>query len=442
MWVKSKIAAEILEVKYETVKKATQRAEKAGKKFCTINGQNCLFNKLDGNVGGASGKVLQIWLDDNLANSTLKDKELNNISSSSVALELSSASSDATCDMQKIDTKLNIKDLENMTKIKAVNELNSCPNNLKKTLWGKSVAKKYNVSLKTLYEWAKILKKDEVEIKNESIDFKAKFDSSAFNINALEWSVAYMLHNPLASKKAVFEALKKECEKNGWKIGAYQSFCRQMDKNEIKAMLLKVTNGSRGVRNEIAPFVRRDLNAYESMEMICGDQIVFDFDVIKDDGSKINPNAYVWIDMGSGAIIGVDVVMGKYNKFGVARSMKMALNWAVPDSVYTDNGKPELSNHIKGIISQLSGVEFRDFGEMDARIIHTKAKPGNSRAKPIENIFNHVQRWMAEDIISKKGGASYHKDRRNLAQIMKEYMKKEPLKWNEFIEFFISAIKK
>lgn len=68
MWVNSKQAAEFLRVKYETIKKTTQRAEKAGKKFCTINGQNCLFSRISGNVGGASGKTLQIWIDDDLIN--------------------------------------------------------------------------------------------------------------------------------------------------------------------------------------------------------------------------------------------------------------------------------------------------------------------------------------------------------------------------------------
>ena len=68
MWVNSKQAAEFLRAKYETIKKTTQRAEKAGKKFCTINGQNCLFSRINGNVGGAAGKTLQIWIDDDLIN--------------------------------------------------------------------------------------------------------------------------------------------------------------------------------------------------------------------------------------------------------------------------------------------------------------------------------------------------------------------------------------
>lgn len=100
---------------------------------------------------------------------------------------------------------LKIKDIEKMNKLKAVNELKSCPAGMSKTLWGKGVAAKYEVSLKTLYSWAKLFKQSEVEVRNDelSIDFKAKFKSSSFEMSALEWAVGFMLHNPLASKRAL-----------------------------------------------------------------------------------------------------------------------------------------------------------------------------------------------------------------------------------------------
>ena len=350
-----------------------------------------------------------------------------------------------------------IKELEKMNKIKAINEMNAVPNGLGKTAWGKAVAQKYGVSLKTLYSWKKDVSDEQCggmvsksvgammgggHNSKEVINFKVRFKTSSFDINALEWALASWINNPLASKTFIYEALRKEALKNSWNIGSYKSFARQMDKPEVKAMLLKATRGERGVRNEIAPFVLRDLNLYKSMEMICGDQIVFDFDTINEQGEVINPNAYVWIDMGSGAIIGVDVVLGKYNKLSVGRSLKMALGFGVPDAIYTDNGKPELSNYVKEVISQLSGIKLKDFNALDPRLTHKKARPANSRAKPIENIFNHVQRWMMESIIYEKGGSSYHKDNRKNSELLKKYMKNNPLDYKEFIGFFARAIKK
>ena len=73
MWVNSKQAAEILGVNYETIKKATQRAEKAGKKFCPIGCNISHFAYTDGI--GRGGKTLQIWIDDDLINN--KNSEIS-----------------------------------------------------------------------------------------------------------------------------------------------------------------------------------------------------------------------------------------------------------------------------------------------------------------------------------------------------------------------------
>lgn len=178
-----------------------------------------------------------------------------------------------------------------------------------------------------------------------------------------------MLHNPLASKSFTYEQLQSYAKDNALKIGSYQSFARLTAAPEIKAMLLRASCGDRGVRNEWAMHIIRDLNCYESMEMICGDQIVFDFDAVGPAGEVVNPNAYVWIDMGSGAIIGIDIVLGKYNRLSVGNSLKMALRFGIPDAIYTDNGKPELSEYIAGVRSQLGGIKFRDFDDLAPNLL-------------------------------------------------------------------------
>ena len=485
MWVNSKQAAEILGVKYETIKKATQRAEKAGKKICLIGCNISHFNYTYGI--GRGGKTLQIWIDDAAISDNLNQKEPNyeknsldrglDHSRGSDSADFCSAVDSAVSGgyivggsgnnerggdshnlpyreqaCEKIEAKsasdehikIKIEDLENMNKLKAVRELKNCPKGMSKTIWGEGVAKKYGVSLKTLYEWAKLDKKEDVEIEDDelSIDFRASFKSSSFEMKALEWAVGFMLHNPLSSKRFVYEKLEIYAKENDLNIGSYQSFARLTASTEIKAMLLRATAGDRGVRNEIASHIIRDLNCYESMELVCGDQIVFDFDAIGPDGEVLNPNAYVWIDMGSGAIIGVDVTFGKYNRLSVGRSLKSALRFGMADAIYTDNGKPELSNYIEQVRSQLSGIKFRDFDDLAPNMIHKKARPGNSRAKPIENIFNHVQRRMAEMIISEcGGGVSYHKDKRENQEILKKYMKENPLNYEDFIGYFEQGIR-
>ncbi|MBE3028855.1 Mu transposase C-terminal domain-containing protein [Campylobacter sp. RM9344] len=482
MWVNSKEAAAILGVNLRKLQRCVVKAQNSCQKILTIDTKYFSYSYTDGI--GRGGKVLQIWIDDE--NSNIK-KENTNESGLSAMDSVVNTNSDSRTDSDggvdaryderfclenvrdrelggdknvfvcaqdskklavKNETKasinIKIKDLENMNKLKAVTELNACPKGMSKTLWGKGVADKYGVSLKTLYAWAKEQKIDEVQVSDDelSIDFKASFKSSSFEMSALEWAVGFMLHNPLSSKTFTYEQLEIYARKNNLKIGSYKSFARLIATPEIKAMLLRATAGDRGVRNEIASFLIRDLNCYESMELVCGDQIVFDFNAISPDGEVVNPNAYVWIDMGSGAIIGVDVVFGKYNRLSVGNSLKMALRFGVADAIYTDNGKPELSNYIEQVRSQLSGIKFKDFDDLAPNMRHKKAKPGNSRAKPIENIFNHVQRRMAEMIISEcGGGVSYHKDKRENQEILKKYMKENPLDFEAFIAYFEKAVR-
>ena len=65
MWVNSKVAVEILGVNNKSLIQAIYRAEKSAKKFCLIKCNILHFKRIDGR-GGASGKILQIWLDDAL----------------------------------------------------------------------------------------------------------------------------------------------------------------------------------------------------------------------------------------------------------------------------------------------------------------------------------------------------------------------------------------
>ncbi|WP_086321690.1 DDE-type integrase/transposase/recombinase [Campylobacter devanensis] len=70
MWIDSKSAADVLGVKYDALVKSVKRAEKQGKKFCTIKPNILSFIYSDGI--GRGGKSLQIWLDDELIIEAIK----------------------------------------------------------------------------------------------------------------------------------------------------------------------------------------------------------------------------------------------------------------------------------------------------------------------------------------------------------------------------------
>ncbi|MDY6120038.1 MAG: hypothetical protein SPI03_01670, partial [Campylobacter sputorum] len=131
MWVNSKVASEILNVTNRALQKATSIAFKKGKKICSIKSNILNFIYIEGR-GGNSGKVLQIWIDKNLTKDALKNGRLDVGSS---ALHITSSDFKHETELIK-DKKIDIKieDLENMTKVQAVNELNSCPLGFKKRL--------------------------------------------------------------------------------------------------------------------------------------------------------------------------------------------------------------------------------------------------------------------------------------------------------------------
>ncbi|WP_162165613.1 hypothetical protein, partial [Campylobacter fetus] len=66
MWVDSKTAAAVLGVSNRAIQKACANSKFFDKKICTIKSKILNFSYQDNSRGGASGKVLQIWLDDEL----------------------------------------------------------------------------------------------------------------------------------------------------------------------------------------------------------------------------------------------------------------------------------------------------------------------------------------------------------------------------------------
>ena len=72
MWVDSKSAASLLHIKYDALQKAINRAQKKDKKFCFTKCNILHFRIVTQAQRGRGGKVLQIWLDDELVIDAIK----------------------------------------------------------------------------------------------------------------------------------------------------------------------------------------------------------------------------------------------------------------------------------------------------------------------------------------------------------------------------------
>lgn len=72
MWIDSRTAAAVLGVSNRAIQKACANSKFSDKKICTIKSKILNFRYQDNNRGGSSGKVLQIWLDDELVIDAIK----------------------------------------------------------------------------------------------------------------------------------------------------------------------------------------------------------------------------------------------------------------------------------------------------------------------------------------------------------------------------------
>jgi len=273
------------------------------------------------------------------------------------------------------------------------------PRGKKKDDWVKEVALKFDISAATIYRYIKAMTVGEnCELSEKYLEldgFRIDWGNvRGWDIEALDWSVGVILEQPTVSRGYVFEMLQDKALEEKWRIGSEKRFYFHMKKIP-EALLIRSAQGKRGIGNVIAPDINRDLSYYEVLELVVGDQNILDWYVFDDEQNVITPELYMWVDMRSMKIVGITPTLGKYNKYLIGKSLKMACEYAVPQNIYTDNGKPELSHYITQLRPQLAGSKFHDLDELPAGLKramgHKKAKVRNSKAKPIEGIFNHLQ---------------------------------------------------
>src|SRR5574343_750460 len=200
--------------------------------------------------------------------------------------------------------------------------------------------------------------------------------------------------------------------------------------------------------------MRRDLLAFESLELLVGDQHIFDWLVRDDVGNAVRPECYAWFDMRSRMWLGLALELGHYNKFTIGRALIDACRYGNPTYIYTDLGKPELSRYLAELRTNLTACrggervaaisELRDLrlldtdepwlsaaiardtgdtgdagvaadaapdaGAPDAGFTgHRKARGRHPRSKPIEGYFAILERQLYRRL----GGLGYCKKQDN-----------------------------
>lgn len=295
---------------------------------------------------------------------------------------------------------------------KIVREAQEVPPGWKSRKWVEHVAAKYNHAPKTVYEF--IAREKSGGLAAHRHTKKNKGEPKAWDRVALEFGIGLALKRPhrKMSEKAIFEAVAAEARQQGWKIGGYRSFCSHLDKGLNPLLVAIRDSGRRGLDNLLPPILR-NYSDLAPFEILVGDQHRFDFWVQDDEtGRPFRPEGYFFQDLRTRLVYGLWVGR-RYNGRAIGSALRFGCRgFGAFKSIYTDNGKPEVSAYLTSVVDELSALgmsvgEAVDF-PLDienqnpeeiagvAVINHRKAIVKNAKAKMIESFNHHFEALLRD----------------------------------------------
>jgi hypothetical protein len=290
---------------------------------------------------------------------------------------------------------------EASARLRVLRRIGERPAGVKKLGWMRQVSAEEQISLATLYRWTSDAGRGKVTsdraavpvaVKAESGPIRIAVKSRSFPPQALEYGLSLLVNTPGRDVKNAYEELEMKAAEKGWEMGSLGSFYRAV-RQLPQAVSILAHSGRRGLEAATKPPIRRDMTNVRVYDVLIGDQHIFDYVVLDDDGRPIRPQMFAWVDAKSRYFSGVWPVMGDYDKYAVGFALREACRYGLPRSLYNDWGKPEGSDYIAQLRRQLSGYSaFKDMGEDGAagELPQRKARPRNAQAKAIESYFFHA----------------------------------------------------
>ena len=319
------------------------------------------------------------------------------------------------------DNAITTADLENpkfRQRMAILRDLENIPASwtLGKRKWTESVAAKHNVSWQYCYKLQK--KQEEKGLAGLRHTKSYKNQPRKWTPEAVDYYCGLRLkraHRKM-DDKTIYAELVIEADRRGWQIGTPASAHWWYDKKVSPLMEAYSTGGLRQLDN-LLPSVFRNYSDLAPFEMIVGDQHRFDFWVIDDDTLQlVRPECYLWVDLRTRLIYGI-AVDRRYDAHLMAQALRHGLiSWGAFGSIFTDNGKPELSRHITSILANMRalGLEWQqtidlpmdtldyEGDEVQPCVImpgtHKKAVVKNAKSKLIERQFQEVERALVNFI--------------------------------------------
>lgn len=318
------------------------------------------------------------------------------------------------------------------------------------------LAAEYQVAALTIHRWVQEVDGWAMRKKTPSIvmgDEDIKMPTArGFDADALKFGIQIYANNIKAGKKAAYQKLEAKASEKGWKIADYTNFTRAVNKLP-DALWDYIRKGKVGFELQHIPKVTRAWLQVPAYSVVCGDQNVLDYLTLDEStGEILTMNLYLWMDCTSRAWTGMWPAFGNYNSYTVGASLREALRLGIPDSIFTDWGKPEISKNGKIMRDRLAlhcGVGgWEDFGRQygsigDEFIEHRKAPAGVPWAKPIENQMNILKRALLDKGVPgfrQRLHGEWENDQRQ-AEIKKTIAQGELLTTQQMLEVLLAVYK-
>ncbi|MFZ2446062.1 MAG: Mu transposase C-terminal domain-containing protein [Syntrophobacteraceae bacterium] len=294
-----------------------------------------------------------------------------------------------------------------------VREATNVPGGWKVKKWVECVARKNGIYPQTVYNYIAREKHGGLAAHRHTKSNKGK--PKIWDERALEFGIGLALkreHRKM-TEKAIYDAVRAEAALQGWSIGGYRSFTLHL-KKKMNPLLLAIRDGGKRGLDNLLPPILRNYTDLAPFEIVVGDQHKFDFWVQDDEtGVVFRPEGYFFQDLRTRLIYGLWLGR-RYNGHAIGLALRSGCRcFGAFKSVYTDNGRPELSTYLTGIVNEMAAsglsvsetvdlpvdLDDQDPEEVACLVVlnHRTALVRNAKAKMIESTFRHFEAVLRDE---------------------------------------------
>ena len=288
-----------------------------------------------------------------------------------------------------------------------------------KKAWIGEVALKHGFHWDTIYRWLRkmestgdfgVLHGNTVQGKDISWNPERSKSWDSQVLNLLRAEIVNRPHRRFTIK-GVYKKIERIAAAKALKCGSYPSavfWAKRIDPN------LKVyARGGAQALDDVLPPIRRKKSNVVAFELLVGDQHRFNFWVQdKITGEIFRMEGYFWFDIRTNLIYGFALAR-HYDAMLMGMSLLMGVyDFGLFNAVYTDNGRPEQSKYIKGVLEEIAKygafwgktediselIEEKDENDpqcippgtqINARVRNPKGKPAERQFGVIEDILEN-----------------------------------------------------